>query len=92
MANDCHQEFLVTVISAAEDIKFVVFIALNLGCGVAHHHMCDIFGFEALPEGENRLDGSPQLLAGLYPLLRLETVVTVATIILFIALTEIVQQ
>ena len=87
-----HEELLVTFLGTAEDLQFVVLVALYLGRGVTHHHMGDIFGLEALPQGEYRINGGTQLLSRLDAFLGLEAVVAVATVVLIVGLAEVVQQ
>ena len=92
MADDRQQELLVTLFSTAKHVQFIVLVALNLGSGVAHHHMGNIFGLEALAQGDDRLDGGAQLFTGLDTLLGLEAVIAVATVLLLVGLAKVVQQ
>ncbi len=83
---------LIIVLTAAENLQLVVFERLNLGSQFSNEHIDHVIGFELFLQSADHFEHGAQLLFSLDLFFRIQTVITIAAIILRIFLAEIMKE
>ena len=92
LTDDGVPQFLVNALAGTEEVVVLVLVGKDLLGLAADDEVFDIVGTEILLDGFYHLQRQHQLVLGLDLRLRMQTVVAVATVVLVVGLTEIVEQ